>query len=846
LERIVDMTENGQTGDMYILDLGGAWSVRAADGGGEMPARVPGGIHTDLLAAGKIEDPFFRDNEDRLHWIGEKDWIYARDFDVPAALLARRRVLLRAEGLDTLAAIAINGVEVGRADNMFRTWEFDVRSALRPGANRIEVRFASTLPPLHERQARRPLRPLSHPVELIGRTHIRKEQCNYGWDWGPVCVTCGIWRALAIVAFDAARLAGVRVAQRHGADGAVALDVHVEAEAVAGGGAAAPLSAEVEVSFDGAPVATASAPLDGAKGIASIDVPSPRLWWPNGLGAQPLYEVAVRLRGADGAALDAWRRRVGLRTIRLVREKDEWGESFAFAVNGARFFAKGANWIPADTFATRVTRGLCERLLRSAAAAHMNMLRVWGGGYYEDDAFYDLCDELGLLVWQDFMFACGAYPADDPAFVDSVRAEAVDNVRRLRHHACLALWCGNNELEQMRVMNDDGAGGNMTWAEYRRIFDELLPSVTAGHDPATPYWPSSPHKPWGERLEVNRPECGDAHLWQVWHGRQPFEWYRTAFHRFCSEFGFQSFPEPRTVRGYTNDEERNVTSYVMERHQRSAIGNQAIVQYMLSWYRLPTGFENTLWLSQIQQGLAIQYAVEHWRRNRPRCEGALYWQLNDCWPVASWASIDWHGRWKALHYMARRFFAPVLVTGVEDAKAGTVEVHVCSDRLAAGRGELAWRITNAAGDLLQEGREPVAIPANASARVATIDASGWMERPGPRDLLVWLSLSERGRTLSENLVLFARPKHFALASPTIRTRVAKQGESYVVRLTADAPALWAWLEVEGADADYSDNFFCLVPGVTREIRVTPCPPMKMPAFRHALRVRSLVDTYGPA
>jgi beta-mannosidase len=800
------------------------------------------------MAADLIPDPFVRDNEQKLMWVGETDWVYRRSFEVAADLLDYDCVQLECDGLDTLATVKVNGVAVIEADNMYRQWNADVRKALRPGTNTIEVTFASAMDYVNERRKQRPLNGGGADHRLPGNNWIRKEPCNFGWDWGPMCVTAGIWRPIRIRAWNVARLGDVEVRQTHAAR-RVTLDVSAAVNAV---GRAAGLAVEVTVSLAGEEVERVLAPVARGRAAAELKVAKPKLWWPNGLGEQPLYDVTVKLLSADGEMMDSWVRRVGLRTLELIQQKDEWGHSFHFRCNGVDFFAKGANWIPNDVFQARVTRDDYEYQLGSAADAHMNMIRCWGGGIYEQDDFYDVCDELGLCVWQDFMFACSAYPAFDPAYMENVRAEFEDNVKRLRHHASLAIWCGNNELEQMRVIGDDNPS-KMTTAEYCSLFDELIPSVLKRLDPARPYTPSSEHTPpkFGDRWKnPGDPTCGDAHLWAVWHGRQPFEWYRGAFHRFCSEFGFQSFPEPETVYGYTDPEERNVTSYVMELHQRSGIGNQAIIQYMLSWYRLPNGFENTLWLSQIQQGMAIKYAVEHWRRNRPRCMGAIYWQLNDCWPVASWASIDSLGRWKALHYMARAFYAPVMVSGVEDNAKGEVAVHVCSDERTPRAATLRWRATRVDGSLLDQGQKTLRIAANTSAKVQTLRLKPFIDQYTERDVVVWLSLEDGdGVVLSRNFVSFCRPKHMALLDPAIavdvETLTADDGvEAFKVTLTAANPALWAWLELKGLDAQYSDNFICLEPDTPTEIIVSPVEPISAAAFRKALVVRSIRDTYA--
>lgn len=820
---------------MDKLNLTGQWTVIQAGTDGTIPAVVPGCIHTDLLAAGKIDDPFYRDNEDRLRWIGESEWIYSRTFEVPSELLAHECLILRCEGLDTLATISVNGQAVGQADNMFRTWEFDLKPALVAGENAIEVRFASPLPIIREKQAERYLPNWGGPKEVNGRAWIRKEPCNFGWDWGPVIVTCGIWRNIEIVGLSDARLSDVHLRQRH-EDGKVTLDATVSAETVI----ADDLSARVTVSLGDATVASATAPLFDGHATVSLSIPNPQLWWPNNLGDQPLYTVHVALLSGD-RVLDTTTKRLGLRELRLDRHPDQWGESFQFTINGVPFFAKGANWIPADPMITTMTPERYRDLLQSAAEANMNMLRVWGGGIYEQDSFYDLCDELGLCVWQDFMFACSTYPTFDADFMANVAAEAEDNIRRLRHHACLALWVGNNELEQ-GLVGDAWTQSTMSWDDYDKLFEQLLPQTLQRLDPDRDYWPGSPHTP-SDRADFNDPNEGDAHLWQVWHGRQPFEWYRTCDHRFNSEFGFQSFPEPKTVYGFTEPRDRNITSYVMEHHQRSGIGNDAIMQYMLSWFRLPTSFDMVLWLSQILQGMAMKYAVEHWRRAMPRGMGTLYWQLNDCWPVASWSSIDYFGNWKALQYMARHFNSPLLVSAVEDVAAGTVQVHVTSDLLVPAQAELTWWLTSAAGDPIAEGSRGVQAPPSANTLVETLDLSRHLAAHGPRDLILGMELAD-GPARSSNLVTFARPKHLELQDPGIQADPKDLGDGcFEVALTAEQPALWAWLELPELQARYSDNFVHLFPGRPVSITVRPKERMSLAEVKEGLVVRSLIDTY---
>jgi beta-mannosidase len=674
-----------------------------------------------------------------------------------------------------------------------------------------------------------------------GAQYVRKEACNYGWDWGPRCVTCGIWRSIRLRGYSYGKISDMRIRQEH-RKGRVVL--HSDIDVVRIGRKRLRARFAVRDIDSGEIVSECeSSVVRGRAGVA-LDILSPRLWWPNGLGDQPLYRVEIDLLDDAGNRLDRRVYRIGLRRLELIREKDCWGESFVFACNGERFFVKGANWIPADVFQGRVDREKYESLLQSCAEANFNMLRVWGGGIYEQDEFYDICDDLGICVWQDFMFSCMAYPAFDEKFIANIRQEAIDNIQRLRHHASLALWCGNNELEQCHCV-DDAGGKYMTWKEYRSIFDRLLPELVRRHDGERAYWPSSEYSPCGDRSDTRNPDCGDGHLWNVWHGREPFEWYRTSFHRFCSEYGFQSFPEPETCRSFTLPEERNITSYAMEQHQRCWQGNEKIIHYMLSWFRLPVGFENTLWLSQIQQGLAIKYAVEHWRRNMPRCMGSLYWQLNDCWPVASWSSIDSLNRWKALHYMAKRFYAPVLVSGLEDADKGTVEVHVSNDLRNVVPGALCWRVTAVDGTLLAQGSRNVRVSANSSRRVAVLRLRHLLTKYSERGIMVWLYLNdESGQELSRNFVTFCRPKNLQLEDPLIKVKVRRiKSGIFEVELSSKMPALWAWLELDGIEGQFDNNFICLEPGRKARILATARDAKSVSEFKAVLKISSLYDTY---
>lgn len=820
---------------MKIQSLNGQWTLLSADDQSfSVPAQVPGVVHTALIEQEIIPDPFYRDNEKLQFWVGETDWIYTRQFNVDSALMSHQHVLLRCHGIDTIATIAINGQELASTENMYRTYEFDVKDFLKSGDNSLSITFASPMKYSRQQEAERGILPTwsvgDHRIN--GGNYIRKEPSNFGWDWGPMLVTSGIWKEIELVAFDTARISDVQILQDHSAN-KVDLTLNLAVERLND----TAITALVRVSDGSSVVAEASAEIKQNKSQLRLQIDNPRLWWIAGMGEQPLYQVEIILQ-SDSQELDKVKKQIGLRTLQLDRHADEWGESFQFTINGIPFFAKGANWIPGDVFVSRMSRADYEKMIHPALDANMNMLRVWGGGIYESEDFYDICDELGIAVWQDCIFACGTYPTYDADFMANVRAEAVDNMRRLHHRASLALWCGNNEIEQ-GLAGPEWTARTMSWEDYGKLFDDLLAEVAREVSPQTDYWPGSPHSPSPDR-DWRDPSCGDVHLWAVWHGREPFEWYRTNLHRFVSEFGFQSFPEPKITAEYASAEDQNITSYVMEYHQRSGIGNSTIIHYMLDWFRLPDSFEKLIWLSQIQQGMAMKYAVEHWRRNMPRTMGTLYWQLNDLWGGPTWSSLDWRGNWKALHYMTKNFYAPLLISGVEDSKNYRVDIHVTSDANESTTATIRWQLITVDGESLLNDELSVTIPARSSHCIFVVDVKELVEKQGSRNVLVWLELLVDNQVVSDNLVLFERPKHMELSKQGISTKLESNSDgTQVLVLSSDDPALWVWIESDVEGITYSDNFFHLVPHQARRIRIQSDSPIQT----SELKIQSLVDTY---
>jgi beta-mannosidase len=813
------------------LDLGGPWQVSQEGSVDTIPATVPGCIHTDLLAAGKIPDPFYRDNEKAVQWVGEANWVYHRSFDISPELLSHDFVVLKCEGLDTRATIHVNGVQVAKTDNMFRTYEFDVKKLFKPGGNTIEIRFESVLPFLRAKESVRKLPTWTYP----GTGYVRKEPCNFGWDWGPTLVTCGIWRKIGIEAFNVARIDEVAILQDHSKKGQVTLNIQVTARPAT----RERLRASVTVMLHEKRVAgSGEVELDEGKATVNLEIKDPQLWWPAGMGDQPLYQVQVDL--SCGKPLDMLTKRIGLRTLRAVPQSA--AIPLHFEVNGVPFFAKGANWIPADCFANRLTKEIYRRYVDDAVAANMNTLRFWGGGYYEDDALFDLCDERGICIWMDCKFGCSTYPAFDTAFLKNVVAETGDNVARLRHHPSIALWCGNNEIMFFRG-GKEWTAEKMSEGDYYKLFRDALGGEIRRLAPQADYVTGSP-------------DCGDVHFWEVWHGGKPFEVYRT-MHGFMSEFGFQSFPEPKTVRAFTAAADReSIYSRIMMYHERSnrmymdvkedgRIGTDKIMILVKKYFREPKDFESTLWLSQITQGYGIQYAAEGWRREAPRSMGCVYWQYNDCWPCSSWSSVDYFGRWKALHYLARRFYAPILVSGEKDSKGDKVNLYVTSDRRADCQGRLRWAVTDLSGNKLNEGALDVDIAAGKSRIVRTLDMSDAVKNRRRNNILLWLQLDVAGQKVSANLVTLAYPRDLSLLDPKLTADVTqtRPGE-FAVTLHAEHPALWTWLELDGADARFSDNFVHVSPAEPVTITVHPAEPMSANALRSVLRIRSLYDTYS--
>ncbi|KPV40855.1 beta-mannosidase [Alicyclobacillus ferrooxydans] len=835
---------------MMRFDLGGTWILSEPTTQLKLECVVPGSVFYDLLRQQKIDDPYYRFNEEEAIEISEKTYTYTRRFTLTDEILNSDSLFLVCEGLDTLADVYLNGIFVAHTENMHRTFEWEVHHLVHPGDNEIRVLFNPSVSYIREANRKNPIWGQSDTIE--GFTQLRKAHYMFGWDWGPKIPDAGIFRPIYLAGYRTARLTEVQSLQFHNEkDVRVQIDADIDwcSNASLADGT---LSVAITLIHPSGHQQSKMLAVTCRNVSVYFDLDNPQLWWPNGYGNQPLYCVEVRLLSSSQesdskevgvAEVDCRKFHIGLRTLTVARENDNWGESFKFVINGVPIFAKGANYIPEDNLLGRRTDIKTRRLFEDCVEANFNLIRVWGGGFYPDDGFYDLADEMGLIVWQDFMYACGAYRLT-PEFEANIRAESEDVLRRIRHHAALGLICGNNEMEQAWCDWDFPKTDELK-ADYLRHFEGILPELCARLAPQTFYWPASPSSGGGFD-NPNAENRGDVHYWEVWHGLKPFTEYRKHYFRFCSEFGFQSFPSMKTIESFTLPEDRNVFSYVMEKHQKNNAANGRILFYLAENFRYPKDLDSLVYVSQVLQAEAIKYGVEHWRRNLGRCMGSIYWQLNDCWPVASWSSIDYYGRWKALHYFAKRFYQPVLLSAAETATSA--QLYVTNDTLSSVDGIVRWALRRLDGSVIEEGERVISVPPLTAIEVADLDFSTHLsDIHARRRTYLTYELVVQDELVDGSTVLFEKAKHVEFEAPEITTEVEETEDMFIIRLSARGFAKYVELELKSADARFNNNYFDITPGIPRVVQLekrTLSRSLTLAEICQELRIRSLFDTYS--
>jgi beta-mannosidase len=803
------------------------------------PAMVPGDVHLDLLRNHLIDDPFYRDNEAKLQWIEKASWDYRTTIQATPGMLAHERIDLVFEGLDAVCDVYLNGVKLASPDNMFREWRIDAKGSMKAGANELLIVFPSPIEAAEKVAAKDPWQSRIH---IDPKTYVRKAAYEYGWDWGPRFVTSGIWRPAHLELWDDARISDLFVEQKDVSSAVAHLNVQTEIMASHAG----PAVLHLAYGLAGTPTEIEQR-VTLAPGVNHFEFPieidHPSLWYPNGYGAQPIYrfreEVDVNSQQADNTEV-----KTGLRSIVLRRELDKWGRSFEFIVNGIPVFAKGADVIPFDSFPSRVTTEQYRRILQSAKNANMNMIRHWGGGYYESQEFYDICDELGLMVWQDMMFGNDWQPGTY-AFKRQIEREAEYQITRLRNHPSIVLWCGNNETELVRDWNGRGSlpvdDRLRLWEDYLTEFSGVLARTEARLEPEIPYWPSSPSADYEDLSDTF--QSGDNHDWTVWHGNADFSAYEQHHWRFVSEYGFQSFPEMKTIEAFTRPEDRtSIFTPVMLAHQKNSAGNSIIHDYMLRYYGEPKDFPSFLYASQVLQAEGVKVGAESFRRAMPRTMGSIFWQLNDCWPVASWSSIDYYGRWKALQYYARRFYAPVLVS--PHVENGALAVYVVSDKTEPERGQLRLRIMDFAGHVVREINQEVTIDPSASKVYLQVPLSE-LGKNGPVDLAEVfgaVDLAVDGQQVSSNLVFFVPSKEVHLPHAEVSAQIKPSGPGFNVTLSSPVLARSTYVSFGEADVDFSDNYIDLLSNEPVTIHITSKASLE--DLRLQMKIVSLADAFA--
>jgi beta-mannosidase len=807
-----------------VLNLNSDWQFRKAGDSSWSKATVPGTVHTDLLNNKQIRDPYYRTNEKDLQWISREDWEYKTTFNVTADLLKSNRLYLVFKGLDTYADVYVNDVKVLVADNMFRTWRTDVKPQLKMGDNTLKVYFHSPIKIGDSLYNSLPFRvPASDNDQASPKVSVftRKAGYHYGWDWGSRLVTSGIWRPVYIQAMNGADIQDLFIKQKQLTADRASLQAILEVESLKAG------VRHLEVFADDSPTPLYSQNVHLDTGIThlvcSFNLMHPQLWWPNGYGTHKLYNFRVILKDGEKIIADKQVRH-GMRTVELVQESGDKGNSFCFLVNGVKIFMKGANYIPQDNFLPRVTKARYEHLINTAVLSNMNMLRVWGGGIYENDLFYDLCDENGILIYQDFMFACAMVPPFED-FKQNIYEEAVENVKRLRNHPSIAMYCGNNEIAAFMGSDFWGTAkgafrdkqDSITIINtYKDVFHSILPAVVKAYDDDRFYWSTSPQANNYSLYSHDSRTSGDVHYyWDVAKGTNPMTVYSDNVGPFMTEYGFQSFPDMETIKTFTIPADYDIYSDVMKAHQRSYTGNGAILNYMKKWYKVPAAFPDFLYTGQVLQAEGIKLAIEAHRRAKPFCMGSLYWQIDDCWPVASWSSMDYYGHWKALQYEAKRGYAKILVSPV--LKQDTVSVFVISDSLKAINAQLQVRLMDLNGHVIRQKLIPVKVQANSSGVFYRAMSKELLKVADRQNVVFNVQLLQQHKELSQNNLYFENPKNLKLTKTPVKYTLTNKNGVYVLKISS--ACLLKNLRISAGDDSiiFSDNYFDLLPGENKTV-----------------------------
>ena len=834
---------------MRNIDLNGKWKFKNVVKEDWIDAKVPGTVFSDLLNAGLVVDPFYRDNEDKIQELFLEDYEYIREFEVLSSHIENDEVLLCCEGLDTLADVYLNKQLIANTDNMHRTYKFDVRKNLIVGINEIHIVFHS---PKKYIQSKAEFSRLPSVLGNTGVDHIRKAQCAFGWDWGLSLPDSGIWKNIFIACNSTAVIDEFYISQQHESN-KVTLQANLDFKIWS----SKTLNAEIIVTGADNKAILAKGQVDSVskKYTANIEIIDPKLWWPNGYGEQPLYEVLMLLKDGD-TVIDSKKVNIGLRTIVLRRETDEWGKSYELVVNGIAIFVRGSNLIIEDSVMTRYTPERTEKMLKDCVEANFNCVRVWGGALYPYDDFYETCDKLGLVLYHDFMFACHAYPVYEE-FLDSIREEIKDNVKRIRHHACLGLWNGNNEIETIIDMftnkyepmflgiqqsfncNINADEERSIKEEYKQLFAEVIPELLREVDPNTSYVRCSPSN---DEFFRHNEKTGDTHIYITYLGKLPYKKQRDYYFRFISEMGFQSYPSIKTIETFTLPEDRRPDSPIMYKHQKSNNGNQDIELYMQREFNLPKDFGLYVYASQIMAGEILKCCIEHMRRNRGRCMGVITWQLNDCWPVVSWAGIDYFGRWKAQQYYSKRFYEPVLVSAFEEGSKA--DIYVTNDTFEAINGTLKWALKDNGSAVIIQGEEEVSIESLSAKNCIQLDFADLVKDFKPESNYVEFTLTSGAKELGNGTVIFVPAKEFKFLNPEINVTVEENETSFLLKVNAKAYAKSVGLDLEKADCIFSDNYFDVSADAVKVIEVKKSSlseKLNLNRFRNQLKIVSVYN-----